>query len=177
MYPPSTQNVSEAEAQLLPVAQAINNYWQSIQTWSTISLAISQNGLALSAVTSAILIVLIVYRLILIQQEKASLLILYKKLPLETQTLIQAVQNADKQKNPTTQGIADQLKELTDQSPIQTWLNEKLNELQNTGIIKKTLINKEDNPAFVWKNQIPQPHTFFNKLKSKKFYPKKQTKK
>jgi hypothetical protein len=45
MYPSSPQGVSDAEAQELPFAQAINNYWQPIQTWSTIALAISQNGL------------------------------------------------------------------------------------------------------------------------------------
>ena len=42
MYPPSSQNVSDYENQQLVVAQAITNYWQPIQTWSTIALAISR---------------------------------------------------------------------------------------------------------------------------------------
>ena len=166
MYPPSPQNFSDAEAQELLFASAINNYWQPIQTWSTIALTISQNGLALSAATAAILIALIIYRLILSQQEKASLLTLYSKLPTETQTLIKAVQEAQEQNNPTTQGIADQLQKLTKLSPDQTWLNQKFDELQNAGLIKKTLINQNDNPALAWKNQIHQKTILFKWLKT-----------
>jgi exosortase len=166
MYPESAQNLSEAETQLLPIAQAINNYWAPIQTWSTVALAISQNGLALSATASALLIALIVYSLILAQQEKTQLLTLYKKLPLETQKLIKAVQETQKQNNPTTQGIADQLQQLTNQPPDPTWLKEKLDELQNAGLIKQTLVSQNDNPALAWKNQIPQKTILFKWLKT-----------
>jgi exosortase len=166
MYPHSPQNLSEAEAQLLPIAQAINSYWAPIQTWSTVALAISQNGLALSAAASALLIALIVYRLILTQQEKTQLLTLYKKLPVQTQTLLKAVQETQKQNNPTTQGIADQLQQLTNQPPEPTWLKEKLGELQNAGLIKQTLVSQNDNPALAWKNQIPQKTILFKWLKT-----------
>jgi exosortase len=156
MYPHSPQEVSEAKTQLLPIAQAINSYWAPIQTWSAVALAISQNGLALSAAASALLFALIVYRLLLIRQEKAQLLTLYKKLSTETQSLIKAVQEAQKQSNPTTQGIIDQLLKLTNQPPDALWLREKLTQIENTGLIKKTLINQNDKPAFAWNSQIPQ---------------------
>ena len=60
------------------------------------------------------------------QQEKASLLTLYNKLPTEFQTLIKAVQNAQKQKNSTSQGIANELQKLTNQTMDLTRLNQKL---------------------------------------------------
>lgn len=62
----------------------LENYWQPIKTWTTIALTISQNGLALSTATVAMLVTQVIYRLILIQQEKALLLTLYNKLPTET---------------------------------------------------------------------------------------------
>ncbi len=64
MYPQSTADVPQAEKTLLVVAEASNNYWQPIKTWTTISLTISQNGLALSTIAVAMLVVLLIFNLI-----------------------------------------------------------------------------------------------------------------
>jgi exosortase len=153
-YPKSTAEVEQAEKLLLPIATAINEYWQPIQTWTVIALAISQNGLALSTATLAMLVALVIYRLILAQQEKASLLILYNKLAAENQIITKAVKNA--RKDPTTQGISDQLQKLTSQSPDPIWLNQKLTEAETAGLIEKTLVNREDHPSLAWRSCIPQ---------------------
>ena len=58
MYP-SSQEISEAENQELPVALAINNYWQPIKTWSSVALFISQNGFVLSSLAIAFLVFLV----------------------------------------------------------------------------------------------------------------------
>jgi uncharacterized membrane protein len=99
-YPESPEGVQEAETLLLPFATAINGYWQPIKTWTTIALTISQNGLTLSATTTALLTAMLIYYFLQSQQEKASLLRLYSKLPEQTQHLITAVKNAQKQKTP-----------------------------------------------------------------------------
>jgi hypothetical protein len=164
-YPKSPEGVPEAETLLLPIAAAINAYWQPIKTWTTIALTISQNGLTLSATTTALLIALLIYRLIQNQQEKTSLLRLFSKLPEQTQQLITAVRNTQKQKNSTTQAIAEELQKITKTPTSQTWLTEKLNETENTGLIKKTIVNRNDTPAVVYKNQVPNKTSILKKLR------------
>jgi hypothetical protein len=63
-YPQSPQYVKQAEDNFLPIAVAINDYWQPIQTWTTVAP-----------------IAFVISMLILQQQEKAGLLRLYAKLP------------------------------------------------------------------------------------------------
>ena len=169
VYPKSTTEVTQAEHLLLPIANAINNYWQPIKTWTTIALTISQNGLVLSGTTAAMLILILIYSMFLNYQDKASLLKLYRKLPGETQTLTEAITNAQKQKKPTPIGITEELNKLTNTPTEQTLLNEKLSELQKIGLIKKVTVNKNDEPAIQWKSQVTQNTGYFGLLK-KLFY-------
>jgi len=155
-YPSSPQNVTQAENQELPIANAINNYWAPIQTWSVVALAISQNGFALSIVASVILAVLIFYAVFLDKREKTQLRNMFRKLPEKNKTLITAVDNAQKEGTPSTQGIINQLQKLTNAIVDKGWLIEKLNEAQNAGLIKQAIANDNDEPTIQWKNQIPQ---------------------
>ena len=154
MYPSSPQSVSEAEAQELPIANAINNYWQPIKTWSIIALSISQNGFALSTGAIAILVFLILYVVYLNRKEKLALLNLYRKLPSQDQLIMKAVTNAKNMHNPTTQAITLEFQKLSQTPTSESWIAQKLNEAENVGLIKRTLTNEDDNPALAWKNQI-----------------------
>jgi exosortase len=154
MYPSSPQGVSEAEAQELPIANAINNYWQPIKTWSVIALSISQNGFALSTGAIAILVFLILYVVYLNRKEKLALLNLYRKLPSQDQLIMKAVANAKNMHNPTTQAITLEFQKLAQTPTSESWIAQKLNEAENVGLIKRTLTNEDDNPALAWKNQI-----------------------
>ena len=164
MYPSSPQGVLDAEAQELPVAQAINDYWAPIQTWSTIALAISQNGLALSAGATTILVLLILYALYIDRKEKLGLLNLYRKLPTQDQLLIKAVANTQKQGNTTIEGIIAELQNLTSTTVDKAWLIEKLAEAQNAGLIKEAIANKNDEPIIQWKNQVPSKPSIYKRL-------------
>jgi hypothetical protein len=164
MYPSSSQNVSEAENQELPIANAINSYWAPIQTWSTIALSISQNGLALSAGATAILVLLILYAEYLDRKEKLALLNLYRKLPTQNQLIIKAVTNAKNIHNPTTQAITLEYQKLTQTPTSETWIAQKLAEAENAGLIKKITANKNDEPTIQWKNQVPSKQSIFKRL-------------
>jgi len=164
MYPSSSQNVSEAENQELPIANAINSYWAPIQTWSTIALSISQNGLALSAGATAILVLLILYAAYLDRKEKLALLNLYRKLPTQNQLIIKAVTNAKNIHNPTTQAITLEYQKLTQTPTSETWIAQKLAEAENAGLIKKITANKNDEPTIQWKNQVPSKQSIFKRL-------------
>ena len=165
-YPESDADIKKTEELLLPVAKAINDYWEPIKTWTSIALTISQNGLGLSAATTALLVLAIIYRFILFQQDKASLLTLFGKLPLKTQQLINAVHKAKKRANPTTQEITDQLNKSANTQVTLQRAFEDLESAEKYGLIKKTLVSREDEPAYVWKSQLPRR----NILKSLSFF-------
>ncbi len=161
MYASPSKGVAEAENQQLPIAQAINNYWQPIHTWSTIALSISQNGLALSAGATAILFLLILYSFYLDREEKLGLLNLYGKLPKQDQLINKAVKNAQNNHTPTTHAIADQLQKLTNQSADPLWLSQKLSEAQVAGLVEQAVVNKEDHPSIAWKSRTPNNNKLF----------------
>jgi hypothetical protein len=136
-YPKNSEEIKTYEEMLLPIAKSINDYWEPIKTWTTIALTISQNGLTLSAISIGLLVTLMCYRVFLNFQDKASLLTLYGKLPTQKQHLIQAVANAKKQGNPTTNGIAEELAKLTTAEVNLEQLNQDLEEAQKLGLIEK----------------------------------------
>jgi exosortase/archaeosortase family protein len=155
-YPKSADEVPEYEAMLLPIAQTVNDHWQPIKTWTTIALTISQNGLTLSATTTGLLVAFIIYRIFLSQQEKASLLTLYNKLPTKNQLLNKAVQNAKKHGIPTIQGIANELNNLTNATINLELLEEELLEAEKIVLIEKKVVNKFDEPAYSWRSLLPE---------------------
>jgi hypothetical protein len=156
IYPKSASDVPASESLLLPIAKEVNDYWQPIKTWTTIALTISQNGLALSAATTILLVAFIIYRLFLNLQEKSSLLTLYNKLPTKNQLLLEAVQNAKKQGTPTIRGIADELEKQKNTIVDVEQLKEELQEAQKIGLIENDLVNREDKPTLAWRSLLPK---------------------
>jgi hypothetical protein len=67
--------------------------------------------------------------------------------------------------HPTTQAKTLESQKLSKTPTPETWIAQKLNEAENAGTIKKLLINKDDNPAIAWKNQIPQKTSLLKRLK------------
>jgi exosortase/archaeosortase family protein len=160
VYPKSSEDVKQYEELLLPIAKDINDYWQPIKTWTTVALTISQNGLVLSASTIALLAALIIYRFILYQQEKTSLLTLYNKLPTQKQLLVKAVKSAKKHGNPTIDGIANEITQLSDTQTTPEQLKNDLNEAEKVGLIQRALVNKEDKPAYAWTSTLREHNIF-----------------
>jgi exosortase len=165
IYPQSPEKVAETESQLLPIATAINNYWQPIKTWTTIALLISQNGLALSATTSTLLAALIIYESLLNRQEKRLLLTLYQKLPKQSQLLIIAVTNAAKIGKATTVEIVCELQKLTGTPNLEN-LTEKLQEAETAGLIEQKIVNHDDYPTIHWKSNLSQKAPDSNDFKN-----------
>jgi hypothetical protein len=166
MYPSSPQGVSDAESQELPIANAINSYWEPIQTWSALALRISQNGLVLSAGASIILVSFILYAVYLDTEGKLSQLNHYRKLPSQDQLIINAVTNAKNMQTPTTQAITLEFQKLSQTPTSETWIAQKLGEAENIGLIKKILVNNTDTPALAWNSQVPEKNSRFNRLLS-----------
>jgi len=83
----------------------------------------------------------------------------------QDQLIMKAVTNAKNMHNPTTQAITLEFQKLSPTPTSETWIAQKLDEAENVGTIKKIFINKDDNPALAWKNQIPEKTSLFHWLK------------
>lgn len=162
MYPESPQDIEACENQELLIAQAVNNYWQPIKTWTSVSLVISQNGLILSAGTIVVFLLILFYALYLNWRDKLSLLTLYGKLPAHDQLLVRAVNNVGPQNS--SQAIANEYQKLSSLSTSEHDIEQKLQEAENTGLVKKTIKNDRDNPVLVWKSQLPKRGGLFGWL-------------
>jgi exosortase/archaeosortase family protein len=127
-YAKTPEEIPAIENQLLPVAQAIASYWQPIKTWTQIALTISQNGPALTGATATLLAIVIIFYKVQNRKEKKRIEKLYYKLSSHDKLLIQ--------------NIALRLKEDK--------LEEKLQQLERAGIIKRKIVSREDEPIMVW---------------------------
>jgi exosortase/archaeosortase family protein len=164
-YPSASENWTETEKQLLPIAESINNYWQPIQTWTAVALAISQNGLLLSVAAFVLLGVLIFYRVLLGRQEKLMLMRLFGKLPSQDILLLKAVDNAEQSGLSSTNSVIKEYGKLNGSAPDVDWINEKLKQAQRNGLVNHKLVNNGDKPELKWRNQVPKPQCFFKWLK------------
>jgi hypothetical protein len=64
------------------------------------------------------------------------------------------VNKAKKHASPTTQEITDQLNKSENTQVTLQEAFEDLEAAEKYGLIKKTLISREDEPAYVWKSQL-----------------------
>ncbi|MCW4000715.1 MAG: exosortase/archaeosortase family protein [Candidatus Bathyarchaeota archaeon] len=161
MYPDSPQDVSACEEQVLVVAQAVNDHWQPIKTWTSISLIISQNGLALSLGAIALFLLIALFALYLNCKEKRSLLILYNKLSAQDQLLMRAIDCA---RSKTLQAITSEYQKLSSTPISENDIQQRLDEAEHVGLVKKSMRNERDNPVLVWKSQLPKRGGFFSLL-------------
>ncbi|PVX27343.1 MAG: hypothetical protein CW716_02795 [Candidatus Bathyarchaeum sp.] len=154
-YPSSADKVPEAETQLMPVALAIKNYWEPIQTWTVVSLAISQNGIVMSAAALVLLVVVIGFFIFFDHQEKRRLSTLFSKLSKQDQLITKAVKNAQDQRITTTQNVIVEYQKLSTESATEQWISQKLDEQEKAGLLKRIMLNKGDDiPVFTWKAQV-----------------------
>jgi hypothetical protein len=167
IYPSENQTVAEAENQLLPLAIAINEYWQPIKTWTQITLVISQNGLSLIGVTSIVLVALVFYRLLLNRKAKLSLLRLYGKLPEQGKLLVKAVQNAQNLGASNSMAVANEFRKLTETESSEAFVASKLEEAENAGLIRKVITSKNDVPTINWKSINFQKTGILNLIRRK----------
>lgn len=158
----SPENIPTIEDQLLPFGKAIANYWQSIKTWSQITLTISQNGAPLIIITTTLLAITLTFQAIKKLKEKKANMEAYNKLALKEEKLIlQAVHQAAKEGTATGIAVASSYHKLAGKTIDLNLLLEKLDEAHQAGLIEKEIANREDEPLVTWKTQVlfPKPST------------------
>lgn len=161
IYPRSLDNLTELENGLLPLAEDINDYWQPMKPWTTVALAISQNGLLFSIVTSILLVVCFFYSVFLSRRDKLFVRKLYQKLSEQDKLVVDAVVNAERMGYSATSRVKEWFGKLSKVSYSDEWFSAKLEEADKAGLIAQTLKNFDDVPTVVWTSCVPEKNFLF----------------
>jgi exosortase len=150
-FPETPEKVSNMEDEILPIAEAIANYWQPIKTWSLVSMTISQNGLNLALGTTAFLIVTVVTYFFQRKRQQKTRMDAYRKLATRDQQLVETVRKIQQTTPSTVERIRDIYQETAKTELTTEQLEQKLNELGKIGLVKNTISNNQDEPTRIWK--------------------------
>jgi len=153
-YPETLEDLPKIENEMVPLAKEIANYWLPIKTWSQITMLISQNGMTLASASTTILIAVIFLYLIETRRQRKSNANAYQKLSKPNRQIIDVILETEKGTTPTLNNIATTYKKTTGKTINKQQLLEKLSEIENTGIIKSSVANKQDEPLQVWKTRM-----------------------
>jgi exosortase len=157
LYPSSPAGVKAAEDSILPIAVQINSYWQPIKSWTAVSIVISQNGLTLSIVSFALLLVLVFYkRLIIDRSQKTLLKNLYAKIPEKDRLFLNTINQLKGAF--TISSFAQEIQKATNIPVPESVLNQKLEIAEQAGFVEKIIVNKNDTPIIKWKSNITNLH-------------------
>jgi len=159
VFPETTENIQEIEDTMLPFAKAIVNHWQPIKTWGKIALALSQNGPTLITITTGAFATLTTVWVIQQQLQKRQNKKAYQKISEKDKKILQAIKKTNKNQRGTPQEIATTYNELNPDKIQTDDLHEKLSNLEEVGLTKQAITNKNDQPILKWKTNIslPQP--------------------
>ncbi|MEM2704037.1 MAG: exosortase/archaeosortase family protein [Candidatus Bathyarchaeia archaeon] len=154
-FPDSIEKLPSIETQLTAVARHIVGHWQPIKTWSQIVMLISQSGLTLAAITTAILVAAIFIYILESQKWKKANTNAYNKLSeINKQTVDMVKETENKGIATTLSKIAENYKEKTGEPITENQLLNMLVEVEKIGIVKRAIANYQDEPIVIWKTQI-----------------------
>ena len=154
IYLQNPNELTQAENQLETLATEIANYWQPIKTWSQITMLLSQNSINLATTAGALLTAMAVYYFIEMRKQRKTNTNAYQKLSASNKQIIDAIHETEKTTTPTLHNITITYQNTTQQYFDAEQLFQKLTEIENIGIIKNTLTNKQDEPIQTWKTHI-----------------------
>jgi len=151
---PSPEDLLNIEFQLTKVAKVIVNYWQQVKTWSQITMIISQNGATLAAISSAMLMAIIIVYAFQVKRQTEANKKAYNKLSETHQQVIDAVKKTSEKTTPILKNIRTTYEETVGNKISITNLKEHLAELEKIGFVKRAIANTNDEPLLIWKAQI-----------------------
>jgi len=153
MYPHEEESIQQAEDQLLIFGKAVAGHWQPLKTWTEIALLISKNGNYLLLIPTTLLITTILFQTFTQIKTKQKNLKAYKKFSKQDKAILEATHQTKTM--PTTANIATTY-EKQNHKPIPTnKLARRLQQIQQIGLVKKEIINIQDEPVLGWKTQLP----------------------
>jgi exosortase len=150
-------NYTATEQQLLPMATAIAQYWQPLETWDTIALFLSNNGLTLATTTFAFLVAIQTFSLFSIRKQRKQNRSIMRKLSKPNQQLIQAIGKAQKSSTVNLDTIRKAYRQIAGKNVPKKMVEQELLNLEKTGLIRRHLVNDQDSPIQTWQTDISMP--------------------
>jgi exosortase len=150
-FPETPEKVSNMENEILPIAEAIANYWQPIKTWAQISMFISQNGINLAFTTSAFTFATAMVYLYEKRRQEKTRTSAYKKLAFRDQQLIDAIRKTQETTPATVERIKGAYQAISKTESSSEQLEQKLAELSKIGVVKVVTNGNRDEPIKAWK--------------------------
>jgi len=154
-YPQQTEPIQQTEDELLIFGKTIANHWQPMKTWTETALLISKNGDYLLLIPTTLLIITILLQAFNHIKTKQTNLKAYQKLSKQNKAILDATHQT--KTTPTTINIAATYQKLNNKPITTDKLIEKLQQAQETDLIKKQIINNQDEPVLGWKTQLSLP--------------------
>ena len=151
VYPDKPEDIPKMETQLQTMAIAVASYWQPIKTMNLFSMLIRQQGTTMAAAITTLVIAIAVFYLFELNKRKQANRILYQKLSQPNQQLISIIQKTQKATIPTLNNIEETYRRTTGDAITIDQLEQKIVELEKTGIVKSRIISNQDQPTQTWR--------------------------
>lgn len=153
-YPENPDSIPNIKTQLLPIAKTIAAYWQPIKTWTFISITLSRQGLQIATATTASLIALSVFYILELKRQITANANAYRKLSQQNRQLIDTIHNTQRTALSTIERISETYRTATGNTIGATQLEQRITELEKTGIITSQIASDQDEPTQTWKPKI-----------------------
>ncbi len=147
-------NYTATEQQLLPMATAIAQYWQPLETWDTIALFLSNNGLTLATTVVAFLVGIQTFTLFNIRKQRKQNRSIMRKLSKPNQQLILSIEKAQKSSTANLNTIREAYRKIAGKNVPKKMLEQELINLEKTGLARRHLVNDQDSPIQTWQTDI-----------------------
>jgi CRISPR/Cas system CSM-associated protein Csm4 (group 5 of RAMP superfamily) len=113
-------------------------------------MLISQHGLELATIATAILVLLSALYIIEVRRQARTSMNAYPKLKTNDQKLVSAVKETQKMNLSTLERIRETFEKSGNTRLTVQQLEQRLTELQNVNAVKSTLSNNRDEPTITW---------------------------
>jgi len=147
-YLEKPEDVPAAEDELLPFATALANHWEPIKTWTVVAMFLNQNSLILAATAVAFLMAIFIFYLYEIRKQQKANEVVYQKLSKPNQQLLDIIT-----KKSTLTQIAEAYQQVTGEPITSEQIQQRITDLERTGIVKTKITNNQDEPKQIWKTQ------------------------
>ena len=146
------ENYEAAELEILPIAQAITEYWTPVTSWSWISLFIAKNGPFLVSLTIiSILAVIGVYFNVVRVKKKEALVTFLQLSSGKEQGVLKAIGLLENEIASESM-ILSKYREISGEVMDVDSLKKALSDAEESGLIYRAVVNVDDVPYCSWKN-------------------------
>lgn len=149
-YPENWEELPEVQAELETLAKKIVDYWQPIKLSSVISIAITQNGAQLAAITTVLVGIVFIFYILELKKQKKIGQDVYQKLSLGNKQIIDAIKSNRARTASTLSTIIEAYRQTTSKDISVDYLLIKLEKLEKLGIVKSEVDNNYGEPIIVW---------------------------